>query len=110
MKKRIASCLPGSRGSTKDTDSNLRNQCDLLECRTARSYSRSSAMHLIIGKEFQEHVKDQIPKLWLKAKFTSPHLKWSSTLAQRRSMQYRKGRIEKQNECRALTAQLLSRN
>lgn len=67
-------------------------------------------MHLIIGKEFQEDVKDQILQLWIKAKLTSPHLKWIRSLAQRKSMQCRKGRIQKYNKCRALTIQLLSRN
>lgn len=36
-------------------------------------------MHLIIGKEFQEDVKNQILQLWIKAKLISPHLKWIRT-------------------------------
>lgn len=52
-------------------------------------------MHLIIGKEFQEDVKDQILQLWIKAKLTSPHLNWIRCLTQRKSMQCRKGRIQK---------------
>lgn len=54
---------------------------------------RNSAMHLSFGKEFQEDAKDRIPQLWIKAKLASPRLKWSRTLAQRKYMQYRKGRI-----------------